>query len=470
MALLVTLGITVAAWPASQSIVTRGIPHQEGRAWVEEIRCDVSAPPAGWVILRADRGTVEAKPGARNWLRCLVRLAVYTRNAQEARNCLDHYDLKAVAGEDTWTLTGAFTCKANPASLSARFEVEAPLKSNLNISTRAGNIVVGNLKGHLEATTGGGDIRAGNITGPVTVLTGGGGIDVGNVGASVRATTNGGPIQVGNVNGSVLLETQGGEIVAGIVNGPFDARTGGGNITLQAAFGPVAAQTGGGQIHLGQCGNTVRVQTAGGSVQIAGARGGVSVETAGGNINLLQAMGPVLAHTAAGRILARIDANSQTFGPSRLQSQRGDVDVYLPLALPVTINASVADARRHRIISDFPLVVRSHGQALTGGLLRKTGAVLGGGKLLTIQTETGNIQIHKLDPAATAKLRAFQEEFWRNWKESENQRQGIRRQFQALQQQLEQQKSVLEEQLKELDQQITRQAEEPVVYLGGENP
>lgn len=467
--LALALGASVAASPASQPVVTRGAPHREGRAWVEEVRYDIPVRPGGWLVLRAEPGTVEVKPGDPNHLRCVLHLAVYTSNAPEARNCLEHYDLEALTGKDAVTLAGRFTCKANPGSLSARFEVESPLKFNLNISTRAGNVLVENLEGQFGAVTGGGDIRAGNVTGPVVVSTGGGRIRLGNVGASVRVRTAGGTIQVGNVNGSAFLETQGGQIMAGIVNGPVEARTGGGNIMLEAASGPVAAQTAGGQIHLGQCGNTVRARTAGGNVQVAGARGVVRVETAGGNINLLQAMGPVLAQTAAGRILAQIDANHQTFGPSRLQTQAGDVDVFLPPELPITINAFIGDARGHRIISDFPLEMRNPNERVTGGSLREAGTLFGGGKDLHIQTMMGNIQIHRLDPAATIKLKAFQEDFWRNWRESEGQQEEMLRQFQMLQQQLDQQKAVLEKQLQELNRQIMKQAQEQIEHVGGPN-
>src|SRR5579875_2217978 len=211
---------------------------------------------------------------------CHLRLTAYSRDSEQAKRCLDSYQLKAVRLGGGAFVEGKFSCGRPPGWLNAHFDLHVPLKFNLDLKTQGGNVDIANLDGQLVVETAGGDIHTGNIGGPVTVSTSGGMINLGNIDQNVEVRTAGGNIRVGNVNGNAVLDTRGGQIMAGIVNGLVRAETGGGDIILQAASGPVVVETAGGQIHLGQCGNTVRAQTAGGNIQVAGARGGVKVQTA----------------------------------------------------------------------------------------------------------------------------------------------------------------------------------------------
>ncbi|MDE3179647.1 MAG: hypothetical protein KGM47_08300, partial [Acidobacteriota bacterium] len=301
---------------------------------------------------------------------------------------------------------------------------------------------------------------------PLWASTAGGTIYLGDIGSSVQARTVGGNIGVEYVNGPAILDTGGGEIRAGVINGPLTAETAGGDIVLQAASGPVYVTTVGGQIRLGECGNSVRAQSAGGNIQVDGARGGVRAQTAGGNITLLKAMSFVSAQTMAGRILAEIDANRQTFGPSRLETQIGDVNVFIPPALPVTIDAAIGHTMGHRIISDFPIKITGAGGSF--GPESGSGQLNGGGHPLDIRTLMGNIQIRKLDPAAIARLEASQKEFWKNWEQFSHQRDATLGQMISVIQMMKLQRRDLQRQLRDLNKQLKDLAGENVDYVGGE--
>ncbi|MGH9469051.1 MAG: hypothetical protein ACRD1N_01760 [Terriglobia bacterium] len=449
--LISILVASAAGWCARGPAITRSAIHRQGGAWVEDLRCDFPLRSGRWLALHADRGSVDVTPGPSDHVRCRVHLAAYLENRERARNCLNGYELKVVPTDSGVDLTGRFVCSAPPQNLIARFDLEPPLRINLELSTRQGGLSIERLQGQLRAQTAAGDITAGNIMGPVFVSTGGGAIHLGDIGAAARIESGGGGIQVGNVNGEAGLETRGGDITAGVVNGPVEARTGAGSIALQAASGPVVAISEGGQIRLGECGNSVRVRTAGGNVQVAGAHGRIAVETAGGNISLLQAMSSVLAETARGRILARIDASSRTFGPSRLVTGGGDVDLLLPPGLPVTISALMAQPARP-VASDFPLSIRHAGGLFSP--LRAEGSVAGGGANLSIRVDKGGLQIRRVNPAEAAQLSVFQQRFWRDWREAESQRSLALRQLDALRQQLQQQNAAIQEQLRQLNRQF----------------
>jgi hypothetical protein len=260
------------------------------------------------------------------------------------------------------------------------------------------------------------------LTGPVRAETAGGSIRVGNVAAPAEARTAGGSIRVGDIQGAAALETSGGEIVAGMIQGTLRAETAGGDLVLRGASGPIEAQTAGGQIQIGESGGNVIAQTAGGSIRLQGARGRVEVKTAGGSINLLQLRNAVHASTAAGCILAQIDADQKTFAASALETSMGDIQIYLPPSLPLTIDAAIDMAAGHKILSDFPLNIKGSGQVFMPAQLRGQGALNGGGEVLRVRTVAGNIEIRRLDTAILEQLRAQQDSFWKRWQEREQRR------------------------------------------------
>lgn len=454
---MTVMGSTALLRAAAQSYTQRGAPRREGNVWVEKIRCAMPVVEGNRLVLRLDRGSVTVQPWPADRMACAVRLTAYSRDPNMARRCLNQYLFRAVRIPGGVVLNGQSFCRARSGSLGARFEVQIPLKFNVAIQTQGGNIQVPKLDGELHAETTGGDIRTGDVQGPVWVSTDCGMIDLGNVNQNVQATTAGGNIHVGNVNGRAVLNTSGGQIVAGIVNGAVTAQTGAGDIVLQAASGRVEVETAGGQIRLGECGNTVDAETAAGNIQVAGARGGIHAQSAGGSINLLQAMSFVMAQTGAGHILAQIDANRRSFGPSRLDTQVGDVDVLLPPDLPLSVHAAIENGFGHRIISDFPVkIVQPVGGFLIGPVTG-SGNLLGGGDPLTLQTVMGSIVIRRLDPALAAQMKAFQEEFWARWRRNDEAEVAAMRRIQEIQSRVAQQRSRLEREAQDLNNRVVEQ-------------
>lgn len=212
--------------------------------------------------------------------------------------------------------------------------------------------------------------------------------------------------------------------MAGLIGGALHAETAGGDIILRGALGSVHAETAGGQILMGECAGTVSAETAGGSIRLEGARGKVKVETAGGSIDLFHLESAVDAATGAGRILAEIYARRETFDASKLETSAGDIQVYLPPNLPLTIEAAIEEAAAHKILSDFPeLEIRGDDKDYVPRTLRGRGDLNGGGKVLRIRTVGSNIEIRRLVPDALGQLKQRRESFWKRWIEMEQRRQ-----------------------------------------------
>lgn len=404
---------------AQAGYVHRGTPARQGRAWVEHAVCGAPVREGGRLILRADFGSVTAQPGASGQMTCKVRLQAYKSSQEEARRIIQSYELSIRLLEDGEVLLTGRTQRfdARQDRLAVDYEITVPLKFNLDLQTQGGELAVGNLDGELRAVTAGGDIRSGDVAGPVHAETAGGDINLGNLGQRVEARTAGGSIHVSDVKGDAFLETSGGEIRAGRIEGSARLRTAGGDILLRGAVGPVHAETAGGQIQIGPCDASIRAETAGGSIRVQGAQGRVEVETAGGSIDLFRLQNAVRAETAAGRILVEINANRDSFGPSRLDTSVGDIEVFLPPDLPLNIDAAIEQAFGHRIISDFPLHIQGEEESFRQRSQRGEAALNGGGKPLRIRTIIGNIEIRKLDPRTIEELKVREEMFRKLWQE-----------------------------------------------------
>jgi DUF4097 and DUF4098 domain-containing protein YvlB len=402
----------------AQAPIQRGTPQREGKAWVERATCQAPVREGGRLIVRADFGSIAVKPGPSDRMNCQIHLRAYRASEEEARRDFQAYELSLRTLENGGVLlAGRSTRPSVHNGLSVDFQVSVPMKFNLDLETQGGDLKVGNLDGEFRGRTAGGDIASGDVTGPVQVETAGGDIMLGNVGRRVEAHTAGGGIRLKDVQGDAVLETSGGEIVAGVINGSVSAKTAGGDIVLRGASGPVRAGTAGGQIQIGQCQGSINAETAGGSIRLHGARGMVVAQTAGGSIDLFRMEGPVRAESAAGPILAEINANRETFAASQLQTNVGDVQVFLPPDLPLNIDAAIQQAFGHKIHSDFPIQIQGDMESFRQRSQRAEGEVNGGGKLLRIRVVMGNIDIHKLDPQTLEKLKLQQEAFWKLWQE-----------------------------------------------------
>jgi len=418
-----------------QSIVKQGTPVRHGNAsWTETYEWTAPAREGGKLILRADMGSVEITPGSGNQLEGRLVLRVYTGSEEKARRVFDAYHLSArsIEGGGVYVSGELSGSRHRDHSAGAEFDIKLPARFNLDVETQGGDIgVEGALQGEARLTTAGGDIHTTDISGPSRVETAGGGITMGNLGARAEARTAGGSIHVGNVRGDANIETSGGEIQVGQVDGTLRAETAGGDVVIAGAAGQVVAQTAGGQIEVGPTGGSVRAETAGGSIRLQGARGRVVAETAGGSIDLLQLEAGVRASTSEGRILAEFNASAKTFAASQLETSMGDVYVYLPVGLSLTIDAAIDAAAGHHIVTDFPLSILGDKEDFGERTIRGHGTLNGGGEVLRIRTVAGNIEIRKLDSRSLEDLKSREETSWNRWQERQaekNQKQREREQ------------------------------------------
>jgi hypothetical protein len=402
------------------SSIKQGAPVRHGSTWEQRSEFAAVAKEGARLVLRVDHGGISIHPVPGDRVNCTVILRAYTPDEVYARRLFDRFQLNARSMETG----GVYLSSQSPerarhgANFRVQFQITVPQKYNLDVETQSGDITVdAPLEGEARLTTAGGDVRSSDVTGLVRIETAGGSIDLGRIGSDLIARTAGGAIRVGDVKGDATLETSGGEIVTGTVTGALKAETAGGDVVVGGATGQIVARTAGGQIQIGPSGGSVRAETAGGSIRLQGAHGRVVAETAGGSIDLIEVEGAVRASTAAGRILAEFNCTRKTFGPSQLETSMGDVYVYLPGNMPITIDAAIDTAAGRQIHSDFPLDIQGDKEELVPSTLRGHGVLNGGGEILKIRTVAGNIEIRKIDGASLHELQQREESNWQGWQE-----------------------------------------------------
>jgi TonB family protein len=203
-------------------------------------------------------------------------------------------------------------------------------------------------------------------------------------------------VEAGKVYGGAYLRSEGGHVKVLSVEKWAELRTVGGNIYLQRTGGKVLVESGGGQINLGEVAGAVQAKTAGGGIQIARVSGPTHIETAGGSIYLKQVLNTVNANTGSGQITAWFanTGSKEQVGTSQLVCGEGDIVVYLPREIALSIEATIEAASEHQIIAPQLQLHKTWVRSPSGPrVLQATGVLNGGGKLLKLRTVAGNIKL-----------------------------------------------------------------------------
>jgi TonB family protein len=388
--------------------------------------------------VNADLGSVRIEtlpPNAPPVLRYTVH--VETEAAEPlAQKLLEKYSLTTRETLDSVFITGALPSMHPPAvahmptgrnvQFWVQIVVTVPYTFSVDINTGGGDIETADLAGRVTLVTQGGNIRAGRIGAPgmqanagdqpaAKIETQGGHIFLADVAGDVDAYTAGGHIQAGIISGNAKLRTGGGHVRASQIRGTARLETDGGNIAVGEAGGFVAVRTGGGQIDFGEVHGSVHAQTAGGGIRMMYVTGPMEVETSGGSICLTRVANTVRADTGEGTITAWITPDAQDShkpvrlpGPSQLSSRTGDIVVFLPRDLALTVDATVENGGPNRIEVDpaLPLNIQAHAV----GPSHAMGNLNGGGAVLRLHTAAGKIRLKYLDEEASLRQSLLDEQ------------------------------------------------------------
>jgi hypothetical protein len=369
---LATLFLTASLAAVAQNSNSRVFRLSSGE-WVEEVTGTL--PARKTVKVTTTAGPIHLTGGPQNNITYTVSKHVRASSEESARrefarlrftvNAAGDLALLRAECEGEWRGYVGFDLNVSAQTLFAKLE------------TSGGAISANNIAGKLHATTGGGSIQMDQI-GEGYASSGGGNIEVGKIERDLHVETGGGTIKIGSVGGQIIASSGGGTLVIG---------TGGKGMTLQ---------TGGGAIRVDKCTGEIKASTGGGSVYVKDVAGPAHVESGGGSIHVGPVLGGLRVETGSGPIVAVLANGRGAFTDSRLETAAGDIVVYIPDDLKVTIRAAVEIARGNGIRSDFAgLKITSPNQQWGPREVYAEGALNGGGPVLHVHTTTGLIEFKR---------------------------------------------------------------------------
>jgi DUF4097 and DUF4098 domain-containing protein YvlB len=347
--------------------------YHVGNQWVQEVSGTFSAGKI--VKVKSSNGAIHIVGAQQNNITYTIRENVLAMTENRARHELSRMKFTTYSSGDTVILQA--DCEGSKQG-SIDFDIQVPAQTSLvRLETDGGTVSANGLAGRVEAKTGAGAIQLDRISGVIAVSSGGGNIEIGKVGNDVQASTGGGSIKLVSAAGHVT------------------ATSGGGNLNIGWAK-VMTLQTGAGSIHVAKCDGKIKAETAGGNIELNDIADTAEIETGGGSIHIGPVQGGVRAQTAAGGIMAKLASGGVPFTDSKLETQMGDIVVYVPEGLGINVRAAVEAARSYGIRSEFgELKISSPSGSLEPREFYAEGNLFGGGPLLHVHTTAGNIEIKR---------------------------------------------------------------------------
>ena len=347
--------------------------------------------------VKVEIGSVRVEGGSQNGIEYVVRNRAAVSSEDKARRQFESYKINAsLRGDTAWVV--ADWQGGTQQKFSSEFVIHVPRDiESVKMETEGGSVTTTGVNGWVEAQSGGGSVHLDDVGGSIRAETGGGSISIGDARSDVTLHTGGGSIHLASAKGKVTAESGGGSVV--LVSGLEDAdlETGGGAIKVGHCSGKVKVATGGGSIVLGDIAGPADIETGGGSIRLSSAQGPVRAETGGGAIEL-NGVPTARAKTGGGGIVVRFRVGGERTD-SVLETETGDITVYLPSSLNMTVRAAVEAANGHSIHSEFPEIrVTSEGGQWGPKTITAEGNLNGGGPSLKVNTTTGDIWLRRANP------------------------------------------------------------------------
>jgi Putative adhesin len=402
--ILFAICLSLAAGVAADEKGTRAQQSSDGTRLTSEVSGTIATRDAQKLRLVIDLGNVVIKTGNTGKIDYKVHLEVNSAE-KGAQRLLRNFALVAHETPDGAYFRGQTFGHQSSGRLWVTVELNIPKSYNVDVLTGGGNIESEDLNGRESLVTAGGTITAGNIGGFAHLETAGGHVTVKNVAGDLTAISGGGHITTGSISGSANLHTTGGHIRAESIQGLAHVSTGGGNISVDHSGSELVAETIGGQIEVGETSGQVRAKNGGGGIRVVRVSGPTNLETSGGSIYLTQVDSAVKASTSTGAITAWFVAPVKPPSQCEFQSGAGDIVVYIPRQLPITIDAQVQSGDEHQLSFDPAFAAVFHrDDSPGGGVIRAEGSLNGGGEVIHLRTAGGNIHVIMSDTARQLQL------------------------------------------------------------------
>lgn len=296
------------------------------------------------------------------------------------------------------------------------FIVTVPHETTVNVDNSFGEVRVADTKGNVEIQNDFGDVTLENLEGALVVQTNSGEVnatsitagseaidlhsDFGNVtltkasGRDINLDSNSGIILLREVRatGDLITNTDFGNTK--FENGSADSlhiETNSGEVSLVKVTirGEIFVKDDFGDIDLEQASAaSYDLHTNSGSITVDGAKGNLKADTDFGNVIIRNAQSVSLSvETNSGTVEF---SGSLGAGPHSIKSDFGGIVISLPADVKLTVDLKTDFGS---IKSDLPITILLNGKSSNSNSDHIGGDINGGGELLTVQANSGNIRL-----------------------------------------------------------------------------
>jgi DUF4097 and DUF4098 domain-containing protein YvlB len=336
-----------------------GQKHQES----QQVTLPVTA--GGTLIIQNPHGDISVSAGTDNQIHLTLDKIVYAGTDKEGQGKLN-------ALQPVTTTTGNITTihLNTDDSDSADLTLTLPQNVALELHSQYGDVTVSGRQASVTVDSAHGDVQLDNIAAPV------------------RTTMQRGDFSAHAVQNSVTLNGRMNDVTVSDIKGP---------VTLDGDFF--------GDLHLENIVAPVHFHSSRTDMEFARVDGSISLDS--GDLTAENAIGPATVSTRAkdveltgvsGNVHARNSDGSisitaiQPMGSMDIENHNGSVTVTVPANARFSVEATAVDGEVH---SDFNLTTENGNEHSIA-----SGSVNGGGPMLHLTAEKGDIELHKADSAS----------------------------------------------------------------------
>lgn len=328
----------------------------------------------GTVRVDCERGNITIN----NWDQPQVKVVYHKRifaGSQSEANSTNQATIPIVQTQGNAVEVQGNTEAAGTKGVAADLDVYVPLKANVELTTRRGDISATQRTGDVKVSSQHGDVTLDQVTGDVSV------------------TTHHGSLHVSNVTGSVTADGRLDDLVLDTVTGPALITADiFGDTRLSKLQKGVTIRTSRTELQMARLDGDMTMDS--GDLDGDGWQGPVSVSTKAKDVSLRNLKGDVRITDDHGDISLE-SGSAAGLGNMDLTTHHGDVN----LRLPSKSNFQYQLVTRHGDInSDFE-GVRSESHT---GSASASGTVGRGGVKINVTSDTGDVQISKTEESLTA--------------------------------------------------------------------
>jgi hypothetical protein len=189
----------------------------------------------------------------------------------------------------------------------------------------------------------------------------------------------------------LTIATRNGGITVGDLAGRIEVRGRNGTLFLRSIRGDIQGEEEGGDVVLSHCTGSARFRAMQGNIRAGVVEGKMEATTTNGDIDVQGALGGAVLSATAGNITLGLPKDPA--GATRIETDGGAITVRIDPEVHCSVRATSVWGKVH-LRTMVPMAVRS------GGDGRKTlvGTLNGGGPLVTLHANGGQVSIQPLNP------------------------------------------------------------------------